>query len=755
MKLTLRLILFLTAAISLVTFIVVRYQVRQEEQALRADLRWRAEILAESLQSTIEPLLNRGLGQLQPVVERFGNRGPLAGVAIYDRLGQVLAASSSIRERFNFTPPRSLLTETKPAGTAAGRFLHLAGKQVHLYVLPLRAEGGNGHYLAIFHDASYIGAQTARMWRNALWFVLAQVVLAALLTLLVVRWSIASLIARTAGWIRDLRTGRFSPRHDLPEEGLFRPLSQEVASLVGSLAEARAVAEEEARLRDTAESRWTAERLRVSMQSKLQGNRVFVVSNREPYEHVYQGKSIEAVVPASGLVTALEPILQACQGTWIAYASGEADHEVVDPQGRLVVPPEQPQYTLRRLWLSQQEVDGYYFGFANEGLWPLCHIVHTRPIFRSADWAEYQRVNEKFAEAIFEETEGIPEPIVLIQDYHFALLPKLVKLKRPNARVAIFWHIPWPNPEAFGICPWQRELLDGLLGADLVSFHIQSHCNNFLETVDRVLESQIDWEGFAVKRQGQFTMVRAHPISVAFGETGRLPERASRSAFEKAPFLKAAGIETALLGFGVDRLDYTKGIVERFRGIERFLETNPFYREQFTFVQFGAPSRTNIKRYQDFMSEVVSECDRINKRFESKKWKPILLFLKHHSQKEIEPFYKAADLCLVTSLHDGMNLVAKEFVAARDDEDGVLILSRFTGASRELRDALIVNPYDVEQLAESIRCALEMPTPERKARMRNMRRTVRENNIYRWAADLISALAELRLDQAEPVRRIS
>ena len=370
-------------------------------------------------------------------------------------------------------------------------------------------------------------------------------------------------------------------------------------------------------------------------------------------------------------------------------------------------------------------------------------------MFRASDWEYYQRVNEKFAQAVLAEIEGADRPYVLIQDYHFALLPSLIKAKRPDAHVAIFWHIPWPNAEAFRICPWARELLDGLLGADLVSFHIQAHCNNFLETVDQSLQSRIEWDRFTVNRNDHLTLVRPHPISVA------LPEKGHDAADEIIPeenrseILKQMGPGTLFLGVGVDRIDYTKGIVERFGGIEYFLDKYPHFREQFTFVQFGAPSRTQIKRYLDFLAEVEAVAERINRRFQTETWKPIVLFSQHHSHREILPYYKAADFCLITSLHDGMNLVAKEFVAARDDEDGVLILSQFTGASRELTDALPVNPYDVTEMAEMIRRALEMPSEERQARMRRMRRVVREHNVYRWAAELILELSEIRIESPE------
>jgi trehalose-6-phosphate synthase len=287
------------------------------------------------------------------------------------------------------------------------------------------------------------------------------------------------------------------------------------------------------------------------------------------------------------------------------------------------------------------------------------------------------------------------------------------------------------------------------LGADLVSFHIQAHCNNFLETVDQSLQSRIEWDRFTVNRNDHLTLVRPHPISVALPEKGHDAADEIIPELNRSEILKQLGPGTLFLGVGVDRIDYTKGIVERFGAIEYFLDKYPHFREQFTFVQFGAPSRTQIKRYLDFLAEVEAEAERINRRFQTETWKPIVLLSQHHSHQEILPYYKAADFCLITSLHDGMNLVAKEFVAARGDEDGVLILSQFTGASRELTDALPVNPYDITEMAEMIRRALEMPSEERQARMRRMRRVVREHNVYRWAAELILELSEIRIKSPE------
>ncbi len=748
MRLSLRLILSLVISISVVTFVVARGQVRAEKSGLRADLARRAETLTDSLQETVEPALERGShARLQQIVDRFGNREHLIGIAIFDHNQHPLAISSRLGADGKI--PSDLFAQCEATDRGVGRLTSTDSKAAYIYLVPLHSGAQITGVLATINDAAYIEAQSWQIWRDAIWHVIVQVMLVVLLTLLIVRWTILRPITAISEWMKSLRTGEFKAAPpEVPQE-LIQPLASEAVSLAQSLAEARGTAKEEARLRDAADSLWTPERLRAGVRRRLRSNPLFVVSNREPYQHVHRGKAIEVRVPASGLVTALEPILCACNGTWIAHGSADADRETVDSRDRLGVPPDQPLYTLRRVWLTSEEENGYYYGFANEGLWPLCHIAHTRPLFRAADWEYYRGVNEKFARAVLQEIGDAEEPFVLIQDYHFALLPRLIKNACPGARVAIFWHIPWPNPEAFGICPWEEELLDGLLGADLVSFHIQAHCNNFLETVDHAIETRIEWDRFVVNRNNHFTAVRPHPISVAFPDAADGPGSLLPAGKSRADILKELGPETIFLGVGVDRVDYTKGIVERFRGIERFLDRYPQYRERFTFVQLGAPSRTNIKRYHDFNVEVEVEAQRVNALFQTSEWKPIVLRNRHHSHQEIAPYYKAADLCLVTSLHDGMNLVAKEFVASRDDEDGVLVLSQFTGASRELHDALLVNPYDTEQLAEAIQRALEMPPEERRARMTRMRHTVKEHNVYRWAAELIADLSEIRLQTPE------
>jgi trehalose-6-phosphate synthase len=740
MRITLRFIFALVLASSAVVFVSATYQGRRERIRLQEELERRAAVLADSLGELSKPLIaSERSAELQALVERFGWRQRLGGVGVYASDGHPLALTTSLPPRFQTLPP--VAAEAMQMNEARSLIVPEGKVRWHLSALPLRREENLLGALVLFYDASYIWGHAARVWQENFARLFLHVLVISLITLVIVRWSLIQPMARTVEWLRRLRAGELTDAV-LPKEDFFGPLRKEVTQIAKSLIAAKASAQEEARLRHAAEARWTPERLKEHVKSLLGGRALVVVANREPYVHVRQGRQVEWLMPASGLVTAVEPVLRACGGTWIAHGSGDADRETADAQGRLRVPPDAPAYTLKRVWLTQEEEDGYYYCFANEGLWPLCHIAHTRPIFKADAWKQYERVNAKFADAVVEELAGTEHPCVLIQDYHFALLPRMIKQRRPDAVVALFWHIPWPNPEAFAICPWARELIDGMLGADLLGFHIQFHCNNFLDTVDRLVQSRIDWERFGVDRDEHTTLVKPFPISIAVDGFNK-PASALQppASVVREQLLKELGVTASCLGVGVDRIDYTKGIGERFRAIERFLECDPEFQGKFTFVELGAPSRTLIKRYHDLGAELDAEAERINHRFQTRTWKPIVFLKKHHSHAEIAPFYRAANVCLVTSLHDGMNLVAKEFVAARTDKQGALILSGFTGASREFQDALLVNPYDIEQTAGAIRTALTMDESEQRARMERMRRIIQERNIYRWAADLISELA--------------
>ncbi|MBI2869458.1 MAG: trehalose-6-phosphate synthase [Chloroflexi bacterium] len=467
-----------------------------------------------------------------------------------------------------------------------------------------------------------------------------------------------------------------------------------------------------------------------------------MVSNREPYIHQFSGRHIECQVPASGLTVALDPVMQASGGTWVAHGSGDADREVVDEQNKVKAPPEAPLYFLKRVWLSKEEEAGYYTGFSNEALWPLCHVAYTRPIFKESDWNAYKQVNEVFARSVLDEI-GERRAFVFIQDYHLALLSQAIKQRSPESIIAQFWHIPWPNPEAFRVCPWQEEVLRGLLGNDLMAFHVHHHCNNFLDTIERAIEARINREHHQVTLGGRTTAIRHYPISIDFERISR-EARSEAIRRETVRLRSRLGLDGEIIGIGMDRLDYTKGIPDRLMAIDCLLERYPEYRRRLVFIQAGVPSRSQIPAYRSLKESIDRLVEEINWKYAVGRWKPVITLLDNEPQPTLLALRRMAHFCVVSSLHDGMNLVAKEFVASRYDEDGVLILSPFTGSARELTNAVLVNPYATDHFAEAIREAIEMPETERRRRMRKMRETVRENNIYKWAADIISDLVKLK-----------
>ncbi|MFO0585501.1 MAG: trehalose-6-phosphate synthase [Anaeromyxobacter sp.] len=645
----------------------------------------------------------------------------LMGAALCDRSGATFTTTATLPA---VGACGTLPAEALAAGEAGwDRTFDAEAGALHVSVLPVGP--ASGRVVVLVHDMGFVErrAETTRRYTFGAFALVG--LLGAVAAAFLARFSWLS-------WTSQLRRLLVSPflesldaNPPAPPRHL-RPLLADVRELVTTLAV------EQAR----SDVAWTPSRLKQVLRRDLGGEGIIVVANREPYIHDRgPDGQLRVLHPASGLVTAVEPIMRACSGTWVAHGSGSADREVVDARDHVRVPPGAGAYDLRRVWLSSEEEKGYYYGLSNEGLWPLCHIAHARPEFRSEDWEQYQRVNRKFAQAVAEEAHG-PDPIVLVQDYHFALLPRYLRELLPRATILTFWHIPWPNAERFGICPWEREVLDGLLGSSILGFHTRAHCNNFLDSVDRFLESRIDRERQSVVLGGRETLVRDYPISIDWPNAWALqapPVERCRAAVREELGLAP----DVLLGVGVDRLDYTKGIEERFLAVERLLERFPGYRGRFTFVQFAAPSRTTIESYRALNERVEALADRINQRFALPGWTPIVLLRRHHEPPEIFRMYRAADVCYVSSLHDGMNLVAKEFVAARDDLRGVLILSRFTGAARELSEALVVNPYDLEAAAGAFAAALEMPAAEQEERMRAMRTLVSELNVYRWAGKML------------------
>jgi alpha,alpha-trehalose-phosphate synthase [UDP-forming] len=739
-----RFLVRLLGAIWLATLLVIGgfafLEVQEERARLVNDLQRRAALAADAVRESAEPLIARGVRTgpaMTRILTRYGR--PDRGIAIYDELGSVIDASPEVRPYLG--PLSPLISDAMKRNGPLREFQPVAGRMTWVHVVPLQRDDRPIGAAAVLLDAQYLEMSEWNLWQRTAVRLGVLILLLSGITWLLVWWSLTRPIARMAEWTKQVRSGQATPPPPEADVSLFGTLATEVSGLARNLARAQMAAEEEARLRLSGEGVWTEERLKQFVQMRFGERPMFVVSNREPVSHVREGRVIRELRPASGLVTALEPIMVACGGVWVAHGSGNADRAVGE---RVGLPSSDPVYTLRRVWLTAEEEAGYYYGFANEGLWPLCHIVHERPRFRADDWEHYRAVNQKFATALLEEMEKTESPIVLVQDYHFALLPAMIKRERPDARVVIFWHIPWPNFEAFGICPWQEEILLGMLGADLIGFHTQFFCNNFLETVERTIEGRIEWDHFTVVRGQHTTHVQPFPISVAT----HLVEEAM--PLERHQLLQRLEIDAEFLGVGVERVDYTKGLPERFRALRRFFERWPEYRGRVVFVQLASPSRSRIPRYQQLQREVQETVRAVNDAIGEGAWRPIVYLERHHDHREIRDYYRHADFCMVTSLHDGMNLVAKEFIEARDADDGVLILSRFAGASRELRDALIVNPYDIEDMAEAIQRALEMSPEERASRMRRMRSHVREHNIYRWAGMLLSELA--RMPQRSPSR---
>jgi trehalose 6-phosphate synthase len=664
-----------------------------------------------------------------------GNRAALAGVLADitrdERIlgayacsldGETLAATDGYPSLFSC---RSLLDRMRaeaPHARSWSMTPELPSGPVQLSVNLLGGESHPFGAVVLVHDLSYLSRRegTTQELLLGAFFILS--LGAAGMTLLAARFA-------RRGWALDL------------ERALAHGGGGELAPLVKRV---RALAERMSRERevDIKAGPWSPTRLHETLRAHLHGERIVVLSNREPYVHDQRPDGIHVMNPASGLVTALEPVMRACSGVWVAHGSGSGDRATVDARDHVLVPPGEDAYSLRRVWLSEAEENGYYYGFANEGLWPLCHVAHTRPAFRAEDWEYYASVNRRFAEAVCEEVDA-DDPIILVQDYHFALAPKMIRKRLPRATIITFWHIPWPNAERIGICPWREQLLSGLLGSSIVGFHTQQHCNNFIDSVDAFMESRIDREHGAIVQGKRRTLVRSYPISIEW------PVHWLRSAPSvedaRSSVRRELGLpDDALIGVGIDRLDYTKGIEERLAAVSDLFERYPEFRGKFSFVQLAAPSRTKILQYRELNERVEALAAEINSRYGTDSYRPVILLRKHHEKTDVFRFYRAAELCYVSSLHDGMNLVAKEFAAARDDLQGVLVLSQFTGAARDLTEALLVNPYHIRQAADALATALKMPKSEQRARMESMRRMVAEFNVYRWAGRMLIDAAELR-----------
>jgi len=722
-----RFVLLLVAGLGLLTCLAYWVLTRTTRDWFNADLRQRAGLAVLSAEQSLVKHWSEGeFGELSTVLTDITRDERVMGAATCAPDGSLVVATGGFPTAFGCRTVFGWMRREGVGLASHGswtRTTEFPGGPVHVSVVRLGGSAKPLGAVVLLHDLSFLDRREATT-RNQ--------VLVAFLVLALAASAITMIVARVAwrGWLEELKraiTGR--PTRE------FRALASDVRDLVDKLSQERE--------NDVRVGGWTPERLRSAMVQHLQGERIVVVANREPYIHEkLEDGTIRVVHPASGLVTALEPVLRACSGVWVAHGSGSADRETVDAHQRVKVPPGEESYSVRRVWLSEVEEAGYYYGFSNEGLWPLCHLAHARPVFRAEDWEQYQRVNQKFADAVCAEVD-VEDPIVLVQDYHFALAPRMIRERLPHATILTFWHVPWPNAERFGICPFRTELLEGLLGSSILGFHIRQHCNNFLEAADTFLEARIDRETNAVVQRSRKTLVRPYPISIEW-PVHWLDGLPNAAECRKQVIAELGLRADTLLGIGVDRMDYTKGIEERLLAVEELLVRYPEYRGKFVFVQLAAPSRSRIERYKDLNESVGRVAEAINARFGQGDYRPIVLHRAHHEPPKVFRYLRAADVCYVSSLHDGMNLVAKEFIAARDDERGVLVLSQFTGAARELTEALLVNPYDIRQASDALVSALRMPLDEQAERMRAMRALVSHFNVYRWAGRMLVDAAQLR-----------
>ena len=735
--------------VTLVAFFFNLKQVNEERTALMTNLQQRASLLSDSLKESVEFSYVNSSGaslktSLQKTVDKFANRERLAGIALYDNQGVLLATSSGL--------PKTIIENTKSvsdamdSNTSRNNFFDAEGESRYVFVDPLHNDVGSiVGALMIVQNAGYVNTSINQIWRGNLLRLGIQIIIFSIAIFIILRFFVFRQVIRLVESVKKIRMGgKNETFKDTAKYSFFKPLAKEITHMANSLLAARSTASEEARMRlEKLDTPWTAERLKEFIKAYLKDRKIFIVSNQEPYIHQKNKNEIVCSIVPSGLNTAVNSVMEACGGVWIAHGSGDADKESSDENGKLQVPPNDPHYTLKRVWLSEKEFGGHY-RFSVEAIYPLCLMTYTRPVFRKDNWMMYKNVNKKFAQTLLAELKDVEEPIVLIQDYHFALLPQMIKEARPDAEVGIFWHVPWPSPEAFSVCPWRKEILKGMLGADIVGFNTQQFCNNFIDTIGKEVESLIDLETFSITREDHTTHIKSFPISIVFSDSKETKIEQSESNDLGLGILKKLGIQTKYLGLGVDRLDHAKGIPERFIGIENFFDAHPEYQGQLTFLQIASPHREHFKEYQEQYKDLITkEANRVNQKFGAKEWKPIVLETTQYSPLELKALFKIAHFCLITSLHDSMNLVAKEYVATRNDSLGVLILSQFAGASRDLKDALIINPHNTEEIGTAIYTALTMPLSEQRRRMDTMRTSVKDYNVYRWAAEFIKAVTSL------------
>ena len=626
MKRVLLFILPILIIISVVFTLFGVVQARYTQDKLMDDLRRKARTIDESMEIAVRGILiNNDLKSANRLVESFQKRERLQGSVLYNSQGNIIAITERISDwKEKEKPYIKDILEKKSARGSVETFNEYS---VYSYIMPVLDDEGNVLGLVeVIYDTSYLFNILSEMWRRISTTLIILILLIGLTAFLIQRQIFILPVRRLTNWFSHFQRGEIDKLKPFEEKGEFGKLISEVEQVALGLRVARKVVTEEAHTRVQKEEVWTQGKLRDLIHAKLGENAFFVVSNRQPFMHILDKVSnkVRCVRPASGVVTAIDPILRACGGTWVAHGSGDADKKMVNSKDKLGVPPEDIRYILKRVWLNKEEEEGYYYGFSNEGLWPLCHVTHTRPIFRENDWQMYKKVNYKFTESLLSELPA-KSPFIFLQDYHFTLVAKMIKEKRPDATIALFWHIPWPNPEVFSICPYQQEILEGMLACDLIGFQVQNHCNNFLDTANRLIECRVDTEKFSVVRADKETLVRSFPISI----DGYFNSNIDKDNKALKEIKNEYGLEGKIIGVGVDRIDYTKGLAERVLAIDRFLEKYPEYKGKFVFIQLAAPSRTHIKRYHELTGELDELVEKKNWKHSEGNWKPIV-YLKRH-----------------------------------------------------------------------------------------------------------------------------
>jgi len=476
-----------------------------------------------------------------------------------------------------------------------------------------------------------------------------------------------------------------------------------------------------------------------------------LISNRQPYRHKYVDETNEDVTidtPAGGLVSGIDPVMQRSKGTWIAWGDGDADFAMADTDGRVQVPPSNPSYTLQRVQLSADQISGYYDGYANQGLWPLCHSMTGKATFDRDQWKHYRDVNDQFADAI--DTHLDDETTVWFHDYHFTVAPKFVRAMEPDVFQMHFFHIPWPAPDVFRICPQGEAILEGLLANDFVGFHCPRFSAQFLRCVDQMLEDPvIDWSEQVVSHQDRMTRVAAVPLGV---DADRIRRKATDTAGDFWDrFCSRHGIDPRTnVALGVDRLDYTKGLLQRMDAFEHLFETRPELRGELTYIQKGCGTRERIPAYQRLRDQVENRIRSLNKRFATGDWSPVVYTTDMFDREDLIALYRHSDMAVVGSLRDGMNLVAKEYVASQIDNDGIVLLSPFAGAFDQLgHGAVEFDPYDTTDGAEAIERASSMGRVERANRMAELREQVHETDLSWWLEEILATA-----DKAKHRRKI-